>query len=466
VDGYDIRVGMTAFGSPGFGWSTNDFYYDNEHLQTTLSNNPLIKRNVTSYTDGLQAAIDMIESRSGSNKNRPCKIIFVSDSFPSDIDGNAGVSPGQPGIYDGTNEAQLLRDMDVDVIPLAIYLPKDMTAGQLAKADAFFRNISFDRTTYFTASDSFEFQEVWGHIITRELFLIDTVITDTLSEDFTFLIGVAASDIVVSAGTAELNANTGVVTWDLTGAASWEVHTLIIQIKLKPAALTRSGSLPTNSRITSSAENIDAGPEDTPSGSPFLVRDITVDFDYELFEATSENVILRGEWEEESSGYVIFWVSYDGAPITQDHFESLSFTCARALRWEGAKRTLHSSGKAILTGEIDGNFAQVIVPVEVNAAGVSSVAVDVEGTMLATGYVITPGDVAENYGLVNAADLGTISRVVNNIPGTSFPGKGLENNFDFEMMDMDKDGTLINAADIGALSRIVNQLTYILNVQN
>ena len=79
---------------------------------------------------------------------------------------------------------------------------------------------------------------------------------------------------------------------------------------------------------------------------------------------------------------------------------------------------------------------------------------------LATGYVITPGDVAEDYGILNASDIGAISRIVNNIPGVSFPLEGLANNFDLEMMDMTKD-TLINASDAGALHRIVNQLSTI-----
>ena len=177
-----------------------------------------------------------------------------------------------------------------------------------------------------------------------------------------------------------------------------------------------------------------------------------------LFEVTSENVILRGNWAQESSGDVEFWVSYDGAPITQDHLDAVTFTCAPALRWENLNKVFHTKGTAVLTGETDGNFAQVKVSVDVDASGVSAITMAGESAELATGYVITPGDVAEDYGILNASDIGAISRVVNEIPGTVSPLEGLANNFDLEMMDMTKD-TIINASDSGALSRIINELT-------
>ena len=181
----------------------------------------------------------------------------------------------------------------------------------------------------------------------------------------------------------------------------------------------------------------------------------------ELFEATAENVILRGDWARESSGDVVFWVSYDGAPITQAHLDAVTFTCAPALRWENVGRALHTKGAAVLTGVTNGNFAQVKVSVGVNASGVSAITMTGTSAELATGYVITPGDVAAVYGILNASDIGAINRIVNNNPGTVFPLKGLANNFDFEMMDLTKDGNIINASDAGALNRIVNELSTI-----
>ena len=182
----------------------------------------------------------------------------------------------------------------------------------------------------------------------------------------------------------------------------------------------------------------------------------------ELFEATAENVILRGDWAEESSGDVVFWVSYDGAPITQDHLDAITFACAPALHWENISREFHTKGTAVLTGVTNGNFAEVKVAVEVKVSGVSAITMDYESTQLAVGYVITPGDVGGTYGTINASDQGALSRVANNVPGTVIPQKGLANNFDYEMMDMTKDN-LLNAADVGALSRIVNELAYIYN---
>jgi len=183
-------------------------------------------------------------------------------------------------------------------------------------------------------------------------------------------------------------------------------------------------------------------------------------FDDDLFEATAENVILCGHWDDESSGYVVFWVSYDGAPITQDHLDYLTTACAPALHWKDISREFHTKGAAALTGVTDGIYAQVKVAVNVNASGVSAIKMAAGNVELATGYVITPGDVSAIYGTINAADQGAMTRVINNMPGTVFPQKGLANNFDFEMMDMNKDN-LINAADIGQLSRIVNQIDWI-----
>ena len=185
-------------------------------------------------------------------------------------------------------------------------------------------------------------------------------------------------------------------------------------------------------------------------------------YDAALFEATTGNVILRGDWAEESSGDVVFWVSYDGAPITQDHLDAITFACAPALHWENIGRDFHTKGTAVLTGVTNGNFAEVKVAVEVKISGVSAITMDFESTQLAVGYVITPGDVSELYGTINAADQGALARVVNNVPGTVMPQKGLANNFYYEMMDMTKDN-LLNAADVGALGRLVNQLAYIYN---
>ena len=189
--------------------------------------------------------------------------------------------------------------------------------------------------------------------------------------------------------------------------------------------------------------------------------DFVTGYDDALFEATAENVILRGNWAQESSGDIVFWVSYDGAPITQDHLDAVTFTTsAPALRWENVSRVFHTKGAAVLTGVTDGNFAQVKVSVGVNASGVSVITMAGESSELAIGYVITPGDTSVTYGIVNASDIGAISRIVNNIQGIVFPLKGFVNNFDFEMMDMTKDG-LINASDAGALSRIINEITAI-----
>ena len=180
----------------------------------------------------------------------------------------------------------------------------------------------------------------------------------------------------------------------------------------------------------------------------------------DVYAATAENVILRGDWEDENSGDVVFWVSYKGAPITQTELNRMTITCAPALRWQEISRVFHVKGAATLTGMTDGIYAQVKVAVDVNASGVSAVTMELSDVELATGYVITPGDVSAIYGTINASDSAAMTRVINNLPGTAFPQKGLANNFDFEMMDLTKDN-LINAADMAAMSRLVNQIAWI-----
>ena len=289
LEGYDVRVGLTAFGTPGYGWKV-DFDSDTVYLQEELLDHPLIKGNVTSYTDGLQEAIDMIEAR--SEGTRPCKIIFVSDGFPSDMNGTAGVAPGQPGIYDGAAEAQKLREYGFPVIPLGIFM-SDLTSPEaLARAELFFRNISFDNHTYFMAGTAFEFRDVWCDILTRKLFIIDTVITDTLGELFAFGSDILEQDITASAGTVTWDTTTGTVTWDLHRAMVWEVHTLTIKIRLKSGNLKSSGRLPTNSLLTSSNDEIAAEPGDDPSGSPFLIRHIV------------EHIFISGTPEKELPGAI------------------------------------------------------------------------------------------------------------------------------------------------------------------
>ena len=180
----------------------------------------------------------------------------------------------------------------------------------------------------------------------------------------------------------------------------------------------------------------------------------------DFYAAKTGNVILRGDWSSESSGYVTFWVSCEGAPIEQTELDEIEIVCSPALHWAEKLTVIHATGKATLTGTTDGNFAEVRVPVDVRGSGVSAVTMEVSDVTLATAYVITPGDVVA-YGLLNASDVGYMSRVVNKVDGFTTPGKGLENNFAFEMMDMTKDGSIVNASDVGALSRIVNGIAII-----
>lgn len=174
--------------------------------------------------------------------------------------------------------------------------------------------------------------------------------------------------------------------------------------------------------------------------------------------ATAENTILSGNWAEEQNGYAVFWISLGNKAISAEDLKELSFEKSNALLWSDVSTTFHTVlGEAVLTGETkeeDGKvYSEVKVPVEVRMSGVSSLTVKNGEEALATAYIVTPGNNNTVYNVLDAADVTGVIRVINT--KTSMPGKGLENNFMFEMMDMNKDGG-INSNDVTNIIRIIN----------
>lgn len=182
----------------------------------------------------------------------------------------------------------------------------------------------------------------------------------------------------------------------------------------------------------------------------------------ELFEAWMETdqIILRGNWANETTGYITFWASYDGGPIDAEKFDYLTLAEGRLNKWKDVFKFIHTYQAPLLTGvttQRDGKvYSQVRVPVLVHNSGVSTLSLVCENRVLATAYTITPGDVV-GYGNINVADLGEIARVINRLPNATIPLPGLANDFAFEMMDIVKDG-IINTQDLATVARLINDI--------
>ena len=176
-----------------------------------------------------------------------------------------------------------------------------------------------------------------------------------------------------------------------------------------------------------------------------------------------DNEILRGAWAGESTCDVTFWITSGGMAISQAELNTLTFEYSKALDWTSVSGNLHTIGTPVLTSDtkVEGGktYSKVTVPVEVYNSGVGAISVKSAGNTLATAYVVTPGDVSAD-GKITASDLSAMLRVVND--SNIVPGKGLGNNFAFEMMDMNGDGT-IRANDISTLIKIINGRDFIRN---
>ena len=169
-----------------------------------------------------------------------------------------------------------------------------------------------------------------------------------------------------------------------------------------------------------------------------------------------EKQILRGAWANEASGNVTFWVTSNGAAITQAELDGLTFEYAKAFSWVGKPGDLHIIGTPILTGttKTEGNktYSEVTIPVDVYNSGIGAVTLKANAIELATAYVITPGDV-DGDGSIKTTDLNRMMRVLNEFIAP--PEGGVDNEFALDMMDMNKDG-FIKSNDLNVLLRIIN----------
>ena len=114
------RVGLVAFGGVNGAahdidsllWTTG-FTQNLQDIDTALTGHPLIDDNVTDYTAGMKGAVRLIEERDQQAdveyKNRKTVIFFLSDGMPL------------PESANGIDEANQLKGMGVEILPIAMY---------------------------------------------------------------------------------------------------------------------------------------------------------------------------------------------------------------------------------------------------------------------------------------------------------------------------------------------------------
>ncbi|MFV0395010.1 MAG: leucine-rich repeat protein [Coprobacillaceae bacterium] len=215
-ENYDNRVAITSFGGNN-GWNTNGFSKNINEIYNEMK--PVTGGSAISYTTGLQGAIDLVNNR-GTDDERIPVIIMISGSTRPDIG------------YEGLDEAQTLRDMGVNVYPIAAY----------GKDDIYYHleNVSYNQSTCYDGYDSTAFEEAMGQLLEDiTSHTVNTQIKETLDTYFD-LTNIQSIEWKVSedGGTAIIDKSTGTIDWILSEVDKNQVHTLTVDIKLKKEIVT------------------------------------------------------------------------------------------------------------------------------------------------------------------------------------------------------------------------------------
>lgn len=204
--GYDIRVGLTAFGYDAQ-WNSSgvgDAGFSKNAGELTSCMKPLTEPTATNYSAGLADAIAMLNAR--QDTSRQAIVVFLSDGAPYPVECN------------GVAEADQLRSEGINVYPMGIYQGSD---------DAL-KAISFDQSTIYSAHDTQGFEADLGTLLHNAFTKMNDVVVDRLSEWFE--IG-SVNDIEVSAGTASLTGDT--ISWDIANEDCGNIYTLKMKVKVK-----------------------------------------------------------------------------------------------------------------------------------------------------------------------------------------------------------------------------------------
>lgn len=265
---YDNRVAVVGFGgahdttnSTRLLW-TIDFTENSGTIQEGLRSHPATNSQFTNYSLGLSEAMRIIDYR--PDTSRTPVIVFLGDGISLDYGIWQGETlPLRAEDRDGKSQAEQLRERNVDVYPIGIFLGDDRT-----QAIENLQAISHDKLFYRDVKDASSFQtiltDVMNTIINQEVPL-NVIVTDTIAHPFEPATG-TDSDITLSPGGGSAKIKGDQIIWDLTGCDSDLVHNVRIKVKVKEDERTlATGSLPTNSSLKIS-DGVEA------SEQPELVR--------------------------------------------------------------------------------------------------------------------------------------------------------------------------------------------------
>lgn len=241
------RVGLVAFGGVNGAahdidsllWTTG-FTQNLQDIDTALTGHPLIDDNVTDYTAGMKGAVRLIEERDQQAdveyKNRKTVIFFLSDGMPL------------PESANGIDEANQLKGMGVEILPIAMYTAKNSYLQALSSSGA-----------VYDAGDTAKFEEAVEQALLEAVenaVIANTEVVDVLSEHFVFQSGTDA-DAIVSPGGGSASVSSSQAVWDLSGSSTGTVHTLTLKIRLTDGTeMEKAGALPTNKSMETAGNGI------------------------------------------------------------------------------------------------------------------------------------------------------------------------------------------------------------------
>lgn len=241
------RVGLVAFGGVNGAahdidsllWTTG-FTQNLQDIDTALTGHPLIDDNVTDYTAGMKGAVRLIEERDQQAdveyKNRKTVIFFLSDGMPL------------PESANGIDEANQLKGMGVEILPIAMYTAQNSYLQALSSNGA-----------VYDAGDTAKFEEAVEQALLEAVenaVIANTEVVDVLSEHFVFQSGTDA-DAIVSPGGGSASVSSSQAVWDLSGISTGTVHTLTLKIRLTDGTeMEKAGALPTNKSMETAGNGI------------------------------------------------------------------------------------------------------------------------------------------------------------------------------------------------------------------
>ena len=247
------RVGLVAFGGVNGGahdmgsllWTTG-FTHSLQDIDSALTAHPLIDDNVTDYTAGMKGAAQLIEEREqqaeSEYKNRKTVIFFLSDGMPL------------PESANGAAEANQLKGMGVEILPIAMYTSQNRYLQALSSSGVVYE-----------AADTAKFEEAVSQALleaAENAVIANTGLVDVLSEYFVFQTG-ADTDALVSEGGGSAAVLSDQAVWNLSGCSTGAVHTLKLKVRLADGTeMDKSGVLPTNKSLGAAGGIVtDAQPE-------------------------------------------------------------------------------------------------------------------------------------------------------------------------------------------------------------